>query len=197
MRISATICMFGWLSIHLAKVCSLIQRLIQVFCSERPFPSVTLQLVMNVQSAIMLYFGRILLGFSTGVLSYVVRTSCISELDSLHCLLYPISDPYQYQFHHSCFSIDNLHFSVLMRWIWQVPVFIAEIAPKNLRGGLATSNQVWKLDLKNPITRIWFFLTVNIDHWISSSFAVIDLLWKLSYLYNWGPGCMAQFGTSG
>nr|CAB3500730.1 unnamed protein product [Digitaria exilis] len=64
MRISATICMFGWLSIHLAK------------------------------SAIMLYFGRILLGFSTGVLSYVV------------------------------------------------PVFIAEIAPKNLRGGLATSNQL-------------------------------------------------------
>jgi SP family sugar porter-like MFS transporter len=56
--------MFGWLSIHLAK------------------------------SAIMLYFGRILLGFSTGVLSYVV------------------------------------------------PVFIAEIAPKNLRGGLATSNQL-------------------------------------------------------
>nr|CAB3495849.1 unnamed protein product [Digitaria exilis] len=49
---------------------------------------------MNVQSAIMLYFGRILLGFSTGVLSYVV------------------------------------------------PVFIAEIAPKNLRGGLATSNQL-------------------------------------------------------
>ncbi|XP_066379683.1 sugar transporter ERD6-like 16 [Miscanthus floridulus] len=64
MRISATICIFGWLSIHLAK------------------------------SAIMLYFGRILLGFSTGVLSYVV------------------------------------------------PVFIAEIAPKNLRGGLATSNQL-------------------------------------------------------
>jgi SP family sugar porter-like MFS transporter len=31
---------------------------------------------------------------------------------------------------------------VLMRWIWQVPVFIAEIAPKNLRGGLATSNQL-------------------------------------------------------
>ncbi|NP_001354537.1 Sugar transporter ERD6-like 16 [Zea mays] len=64
MRISATICIFGWLSIHLAK------------------------------SAIMLYFGRTLLGFSTGVLSYVV------------------------------------------------PVFIAEIAPKNLRGGLATSNQL-------------------------------------------------------
>ncbi|KAL6593786.1 hypothetical protein ACP70R_048687 [Stipagrostis hirtigluma subsp. patula] len=64
MRISAIICIFGWLSIHLAK------------------------------SAIMLYFGRILLGFSTGVLSYVV------------------------------------------------PVFIAEIAPKNLRGGLATSNQL-------------------------------------------------------
>ncbi|KAJ1297028.1 hypothetical protein BS78_01G346700 [Paspalum vaginatum] len=65
MRISATICIFGWLSILLAK------------------------------SAIMLYFGRILLGFSTGVLSYVV------------------------------------------------PVFIAEIAPKNLRGGLATSNQLF------------------------------------------------------
>ncbi|WVZ57038.1 hypothetical protein U9M48_007482 [Paspalum notatum var. saurae] len=64
MRISATICIFGWLSILLAK------------------------------SAIMLYFGRILLGFSTGVLSYVV------------------------------------------------PVFIAEIAPKNLRGGLGTSNQL-------------------------------------------------------
>jgi SP family sugar porter-like MFS transporter len=64
MRISATICIFGWLSLHLAK------------------------------GVIMLYFGRILLGFSTGILSYVV------------------------------------------------PVFIAEIAPKNLRGGLATSNQV-------------------------------------------------------
>ncbi|EAZ27016.1 hypothetical protein OsJ_10945 [Oryza sativa Japonica Group] len=64
MRISATICIFGWLSLHLAK------------------------------GVIMLYFGRILLGFSTGILSYVV------------------------------------------------PVFIAEIAPKNLRGGLATSNQL-------------------------------------------------------
>ncbi|XP_062211353.1 sugar transporter ERD6-like 16 isoform X2 [Phragmites australis] len=62
--ISAPICIFGWLSIHLAK------------------------------SAIMLYFGRILLGFSTGALSFAV------------------------------------------------PVFIAEIAPKNLRGGLATSNQL-------------------------------------------------------
>lgn len=80
MRISATICMFGWLSIHLAK------------------------------SAIMLYFGRILLGFSTGVLSYVVCTSCISELDALHCLLNPISDPYQYQFCHLCFNLDNLQF---------------------------------------------------------------------------------------
>lgn len=64
MRISATICIFGWLSIHFAK------------------------------GAIMLYFGRTLLGYSTGVLSYVV------------------------------------------------PVFIAEIAPKDLRGGLATSNQL-------------------------------------------------------
>ncbi|XP_048575089.1 sugar transporter ERD6-like 16 isoform X2 [Triticum urartu] len=64
MRIAATICVFGWLSIHFAK------------------------------GAIMLYFGRTLLGFCTGVLSYVV------------------------------------------------PVFIAEIAPKDLRGGLATSNQL-------------------------------------------------------
>ncbi|VAI19627.1 unnamed protein product [Triticum turgidum subsp. durum] len=34
-------------------------------------------------------------------------------------------------------------FSVpMLRWILQVPVFIAEIAPKDLRGGLATSNQL-------------------------------------------------------
>ncbi|KAF7066528.1 hypothetical protein CFC21_072499 [Triticum aestivum] len=64
MRIAATICIFGWLSIHFAK------------------------------GATMLYFGRTLLGFCTGVLSYVV------------------------------------------------PVFIAEIAPKDLRGGLATLNQL-------------------------------------------------------
>ncbi|KAM0908902.1 hypothetical protein ACQ4PT_015169 [Festuca glaucescens] len=64
MRISATICIFGWLFIHFAK------------------------------GATMLYFGRTLLGYSTGILSYVV------------------------------------------------PVFIAEIAPKDLRGGLATSNQL-------------------------------------------------------
>uniref|UniRef100_A0A453L9U7 Major facilitator superfamily (MFS) profile domain-containing protein n=1 Tax=Aegilops tauschii subsp. strangulata TaxID=200361 RepID=A0A453L9U7_AEGTS len=64
MRIAAIICVFGWLSIHFAK------------------------------GATMLYFGRTLLGFCTGVLSYVV------------------------------------------------PVFIAEIAPKDLRGGLATSNQL-------------------------------------------------------
>ena len=86
--------MFGWLSIHLAKVCSLIHHLIQVFCSKRPFPSVTVYLVMNLQSATMLCFGRILLGFSTGVLSYVVCTSCISELDALYFLLDPIYDPY-------------------------------------------------------------------------------------------------------
>ncbi|CAM0873562.1 unnamed protein product [Alopecurus aequalis] len=64
MRISATICIFGWIFIHFAK------------------------------GATMLYFGRTLLGYSTGILSFVV------------------------------------------------PVFIAEIAPKDLRGGLATSNQL-------------------------------------------------------
>ena len=35
-----------------------------------------------------------------------------------------------------------------------MPVFIAEIAPKDLRGGLATSNQVCKLRNKTPIMYI-------------------------------------------
>ncbi|CAL9196154.1 sugar transporter ERD6-like 16 [Musa acuminata AAA Group] len=64
MRVSAVICIIGWLAIYFAK------------------------------GAVLLYFGRISSGYGIGVLSYVV------------------------------------------------PVFIAEIAPKNLRGGLATLNQL-------------------------------------------------------
>lgn len=64
MRLAAVVGVFGWLTIYLA------------------------------EGAMMLYFGRVLLGICTGLLSYVV------------------------------------------------PVFIAEIAPKDLRGGLTTSNQV-------------------------------------------------------
>ncbi|XP_047090584.1 sugar transporter ERD6-like 16 [Lolium rigidum] len=65
MRLAAIVGIFGWLTIYLAK------------------------------GATMLYLGRVLLGYCTGVLSYVV------------------------------------------------PVFISEIAPKDLRGGLATSNQLF------------------------------------------------------
>uniref|UniRef100_A0ACD5YKT1 Uncharacterized protein n=1 Tax=Avena sativa TaxID=4498 RepID=A0ACD5YKT1_AVESA len=65
MRLAAIVGIFGWLTIYLA------------------------------QGATMLYLGRILLGYCTGVLSYVV------------------------------------------------PVFISEIAPKDLRGGLATTNQLF------------------------------------------------------
>ncbi|XP_044950620.1 sugar transporter ERD6-like 16 isoform X3 [Hordeum vulgare subsp. vulgare] len=63
MRLAAIVGIFGWLAIYLAK------------------------------DATTLYLGRVLLGYCTGVLSYVV------------------------------------------------PVFISEIAPKDLRGGLAASNQ--------------------------------------------------------
>ncbi|KAF7086161.1 hypothetical protein CFC21_089491 [Triticum aestivum] len=65
MRLAAIVGIFGWLAIYLAK------------------------------GATMLCLGRILLGYCTGVLSYVV------------------------------------------------PVFISEIAPKDLRGGLAASNQLF------------------------------------------------------
>ncbi|ONK62899.1 uncharacterized protein A4U43_C07F9280 [Asparagus officinalis] len=64
MRVSATVCIIGWLVIYFAK------------------------------DALMLYFGRLSTGYGLGVLSYVV------------------------------------------------PVFIAEIAPKNLRGALTTLNQL-------------------------------------------------------
>ncbi|PAN49561.1 hypothetical protein PAHAL_9G456100 [Panicum hallii] len=65
MRFAAVVGIFGWLTVYFAK------------------------------DAIMLYAGRVLLGYCTGVLSYVV------------------------------------------------PVFISEIAPKDIRGGLATSNQLF------------------------------------------------------
>ncbi|VAI50015.1 unnamed protein product [Triticum turgidum subsp. durum] len=65
MRLAAIVGIFGWLAIYLAK------------------------------GAAMLCLGRVLLGYCTGVLSYVV------------------------------------------------PVFISEIAPKDLRGGLAASNQLF------------------------------------------------------
>lgn len=48
----------------------------------------------------------------------------------------------------------------------QVPVFIAEIAPKNLRGGLATSNQVWKVELKSPVTRMIVLTADMMVHWL-------------------------------
>ncbi|XP_039785993.1 sugar transporter ERD6-like 7 isoform X6 [Panicum virgatum] len=65
MRFAAVVGIFGWITIYFAK------------------------------DAMMLYAGRVLLGYCTGVLSYVV------------------------------------------------PVFISEIAPKDIRGGLATSNQLF------------------------------------------------------
>ncbi|RCV44701.1 hypothetical protein SETIT_9G395700v2 [Setaria italica] len=65
MRFAAVVGIFGWLTVYFAK------------------------------DAMMLYAGRVLLGYCTGVLSYVV------------------------------------------------PVFISEIAPKDIRGGLATSNQLF------------------------------------------------------
>jgi len=65
MRFAAVVGIFGWITVYFAK------------------------------DAMMLYAGRVLLGYCTGVLSYVV------------------------------------------------PVFISEIAPKDIRGGLATSNQLF------------------------------------------------------
>ncbi|XP_066392141.1 sugar transporter ERD6-like 16 isoform X2 [Miscanthus floridulus] len=65
MRFAAVVGIFGWLTVYFAK------------------------------DAMVLYAGRVLLGYCTGVLSYVV------------------------------------------------PVFISEIAPKGIRGGLATSNQLF------------------------------------------------------
>ncbi|XP_039826634.1 sugar transporter ERD6-like 7 isoform X2 [Panicum virgatum] len=65
MRFAAVVGIFGWITVYFAK------------------------------DAMMLYVGRVLLGYCTGVLSYVV------------------------------------------------PVFISEIAPKDIRGGLATSNQLF------------------------------------------------------
>lgn len=76
---------------------------------------------LNFQSAASLDFGRFCTGFGVGVFSYVVWSSSrgITEFSND--------------------SPTSLTGALLTE---QVPVFIAEIAPKALRGGLTTLNQV-------------------------------------------------------
>nr|CAB3495852.1 unnamed protein product [Digitaria exilis] len=83
MRFAAVVGILGWLTVYFAK------------------------------DAMGLYAGRILLGYCTGILSYVV-------------------------------SIDSSRYAPESSFFYNfVPVFISEIAPKDIRGGLATSNQLF------------------------------------------------------
>lgn len=81
-----------------------------------------LRLNQIAQGAILLDIGRFATGYGMGVFSYVVDR---------------------------CSLIQNCAFMVLVKIFVQcfqicskVPVFIAEIAPKDLRGALTTLNQV-------------------------------------------------------
>lgn len=74
-----------------------------------------------MQEAVLLDVGRFLTGYGIGIFSFVVNI--IRTFNSFR----------------------NFHFLNFVFLYLQVPVFVAEIAPKNLRGGLTTLNQVFRL----------------------------------------------------
>ena len=80
---------------------------------------------VNFQSASSLDFGRFCTGLGVGVFSYVVRSSFT------HTVQQTVGSFRQFQL--------TLTLALATQ---QVPVFIAEIAPKALRGGLTALNPV-------------------------------------------------------
>lgn len=86
-------------------------------------------LVINliIQGAFSLDIGRVFTGYGIGVFSYVVN------LFNQRMVLIHYDD------------INFKMFTPFSNVDQQVPIFIAEIAPKNLRGGLTTLNQVGQM----------------------------------------------------
>lgn len=73
----------------------------------------------------------------------------------------------------------------------QVPVYIAEITPKNLRGGFTTVHQVEPKSLKD--------LEINVNstliHTLMACSAVDDMLWRVINISNWSFCKLAGFGS--
>lgn len=73
----------------------------------------------------------------------------------------------------------------------QVPVYIAEITPKNLRGGFTNVHQVKKKTLND--------LEINVNstliHLLMACFAVDDMLWRVINISNWSFYKLAGFGS--
>lgn len=93
-------------------------------------------LINVMQSALLLDVGRFFTGYGIGVFSYVV----INPLN--HFFFLSLSKRYNFNF-------TFFFFGKLYWYLWnnvyensQVPVYIAEISPKNLRGALTTLNQL-------------------------------------------------------
>lgn len=98
-----------------------------LFPNQNPDDLVHMKFYLNwnkcVQNAFWLDLGRLLLGFSVGIVAFVVIYYCGS---SLRCS-------------YSTFRIHNSKYF----YPRQVPVYIAEITTKDNRGLLTTANQVY------------------------------------------------------
>lgn len=79
----------------------------------------------SCQDSSFLYMGRLLEGFGVGIISYTVN--------------HFFSISFQKQTLYKNYSKSNRRF---FEWVTKVPVYIAEIAPQNMRGGLGSVNQV-------------------------------------------------------
>jgi len=107
----------------------------------------------------VLYAGRVLLGYCTGVLSYVVNIYSSQYVPKIFILMFlnllfkqwkhvPASNILK-----KVLFINTTLYALTTPGviITQVPVFISEIAPKGIRGGLATSNQVREIGAEVPL----------------------------------------------
>ena len=135
------------------------------------------QFLVFSQGAWSLDLGRLLIGCGVGVLSYVVIAvvaSCnfkiyVSLL--IHMLAKDVS------------SIKK-----------QVPVYIAEITPKNLRGGFTAVNQVFHKI--RTIISLQIVLDLQHTHLYLSDSTADDMLWCLNNVCHRGFYQLAHLGCT-
>ena len=132
---AAVICVAGWLSIYFAEVCA--TSVPKCFFFRSDFLCSHL---LVLKGALALDIGRLATGYGMGVFSYVVWSSLLFQHLFLVCLFICATN--------YGLLVDN-DFDAVVEYDGKVPVFIAEISPKNLRGALTTLNQVKTYSCEN------------------------------------------------
>lgn len=74
--------------------------------------------------------------------------------------------------------------------MYQVPIYIAEIMPNNIRGGFISANSV----IFFPEFRAWFESSPNPYMLLYCNSAADDMLWLFTIFFCWNCGFMAHVG---